>query len=472
MRDTIYKKDIKNSGKQRCKQLERNQQFYKNKSHKNRKSPNAPSESASENYQREKKLRKRAQKDLHTVRNTLEQNKKTIKKQKQELQEYRKEVFRLKHDCWELTQSLKQVNTLEKEIKQQEHTIQLEREERLKAEDTVRQLEAERKKRRKNNNKMTAHTNQVKQLKQSNASLKRQLENYDLLSHQKYSNLEQEVKDLRKEVLVHRNREKEIYKNPMYLFPYLKQHITSDYLPDLLNLIEDSITTSNLPHFYRGPHNLFYLLMRRVNLLAYQTKKRTRPYHLQNTHNTNKINRLGYLIYVNDSWKFVDLSESDRQQVYPVIENLSDSELSINTPARAIFRQEGVNILHLFSLRPPRTPQAKQKHTRTKSPKKQYNFFGKFNILVLGSRFMNDYKYRLEKHGFIVELHNPYEESYELLKGKINRAEIILVCERHVPHSIWDYIDKTQPYVSVLKQDSKDLISTHAYLTLQRCELV
>ncbi|MDY0406122.1 hypothetical protein P5G51_012625 [Virgibacillus sp. 179-BFC.A HS] len=57
------------------------------------------------------------------------------------------------------------------------------------------------------------------------------------------------------------------------------------------------------------------------------------------------------------------------------------------------------------------------------------------------------------------------------MEGKTGRAEIILVCERHIPHGVWDYVDKKQPFVSVLKQDSKDLIASHAYLTLQRCEL-
>ncbi|UJL46229.1 hypothetical protein KFZ58_18030 [Virgibacillus sp. NKC19-16] len=35
-------------------------------------------------------------------------------------------------------------------------------------------------------------------------------------------------------------------------------------------------------------------------------------------------------------------------------------------------------------------------------------------------------------------------------------AEIILVCERHIPRSMWNYVDRTQPFVSVLKQDSRD----------------
>ncbi|WP_449354912.1 hypothetical protein ACUL41_01225 [Virgibacillus natechei] len=109
----------------------------------------------------------------------------------------------------------------------------------------------------------------MKQLKATNFTLRRQLEDHELVVAQEYGDLNKEVRALRKEVQIHRNRESEIYKNPMYLMPYMKQHMTSDYLPNLLELTESFITTENLDHFYRGNRNLFYLLMRRVNLLAY-----------------------------------------------------------------------------------------------------------------------------------------------------------------------------------------------------------
>lgn len=113
-----------------------------------------------------------------------------------------------------------------------------------------------------------------------------------------------------------------------------------------------------------------------------------------------------------------------------------------------------------------------EKQKDGKAQTRAYTQFGNFKILVIGSRFMSDYKHRLEKHGCTAILHNAYEENFQVLKGKISKAEIILVCERHIPHSVWDHVDKKQPFVSALKQDSKDLVATFAYLTLKRCELV
>ncbi|HLS08876.1 hypothetical protein [Lentibacillus sp.] len=57
-------------------------------------------------------------------------------------------------------------------------------------------MEFENEKRQKREKKKSVYTNQVRQLKQSNAALQRKLENYDLLTYQKYGNLEQEIKAL------------------------------------------------------------------------------------------------------------------------------------------------------------------------------------------------------------------------------------------------------------------------------------
>jgi hypothetical protein len=41
-----------------------------------------------------------------------------------------------------------------------------------------------------------------------------------------------------------------------------------------------------------------------------------------------------------------------------------------------------------------------------------------------------------------------------------------------VPHSIWGHVDRSEQNVGVLKNDSKDLIATYAYMALDRCGLL
>jgi hypothetical protein len=59
-----------------------------------------------------------------------------------------------------------------------------------------------------------------------------------------------------------------------------------------------------------------------------------------------------------------------------------------------------------------------------------------------------------------------------MIVGKLSRADVILVCERHVPHSIWGHVDRSEQNVGVLKNDSKGLVATYAYMVLERCGLL
>src|SRR5699024_11866883 len=102
-------------------------------------------------------------------------------------------------------------------------------------------------------------------------------------------------------------------------------------------------TNATLHYFYRGQHNLFYVLMRRVNLLSYHTKSSKKPYSMKKTKNANDKERLGYLTYENNTWMFVDTTQSDHSEICQVIENRSEKALTVDSPVRAILRDEGVD---------------------------------------------------------------------------------------------------------------------------------
>src|SRR5699024_11263722 len=109
-------------------------------------------------------------------------------------------------------------------------------------------------------------------------------------------------------------------------------------LHDINGFIESINTKDTLHYFYRGQHNLLYLLMRRVNLLSYHSKSRKKPYSMKKTKNANDKERLGYLTYENDTWMFVDMTQSDHSEIYQVIENKSEEALTVDRPVRAILR--------------------------------------------------------------------------------------------------------------------------------------
>lgn len=424
-----------------------------------------------EDIQREKRLRKRAQKQLGAMQKSIKNSRQLVLEKNQQIRDFEKEKGKLEQERFELRQQVSTMKVLEAELVNRDKQIKFEQEHRKEAEQTMQMMTTHHADKQKYGKKKVDTYNQVKQLKEVNKALRKQLENYDLLTQEKYEKLLQELKVLRKEVHVFRNREHEIKKNPMLLVDYMKQHITSGYLPDLLDMVQNHMTTENLPHFYSGEQNIFYLLMRRINMLNFRNQKRISQYQLNNRTNSDDHQRLGYLSYQHDKWLFVDMTQANYPIVYDVLENTSNEPLTMDKPAKATLHQYGVIITKCFSMEVPEQIQQKKRQTNLPS-KKEFLWFGNFNVLIIGSRFLSDYKDRLEKHGCSARLHNPFEESYQMLKAKTSRAEIILVCERHIPHSIWEHVDKKQPYVTALKQDSKDLISTFTYLTLQRCELI
>lgn len=464
----------KQSAEQKAKQIERSKARFKEKVTERNIIALAPSSVEIEDVQREKRLRKRAQRQVEDKRKKLEQSKQTVMKQSKHLREFEDKIARLEYERFETKQKLSKIEEqFEVEIANRDRVLLKEQSLRKEAEKTVQNLILQRQMKRKGARQKVDILNQVKQLKESNKALRKQLESYDLWNNQeKYGNLEQELKSLRKEVHIFRNRERQIKKDPLFLVGYMKHYISGDYVPELLDIVRDSITTENLHHFYHGEQNVFYLLMRRVNLLNYHAQKRNNQYKLKSKTNSDEAQRLGFLTFENEKWQFVDATQVEFSKVYDIRENVSNEPLIIDRPVKATLQQDGVTIIKCFSMEAPKHTQHKKKYTTSSTAKKEYLSFGNFKVLIIGSRFLTDYKDRLAKHGCNAELHNPFEESNEVLKGKISRSEIILVCERHIPHGVWDHVDKKQPYVSVLKQDSKDLISTFTYLTLQRCELI
>src|SRR5699024_4213468 len=113
------------------------------------------------------------------------------------------------------------------------------------------------------------------------------------------------MENLQKEVQIYRKREKEIHQNPMYLMSYMKQHMTEEYLPDLIGILESFITKDTLHYFYRAQHNLFYLLMRRVKLLSYHSQRRKKPDSMKKTKNVTDKERRRSLTYQNHTCMFV-----------------------------------------------------------------------------------------------------------------------------------------------------------------------
>lgn len=92
--------------------------------------PKLTSRTPIEHLQREKKLRKRAQKELQTTQKKLDQHKQIISEQKQKIEAYAAKLSRLQQERRQATQELNQVKDLERQLAEKNGCIQLEKEKR------------------------------------------------------------------------------------------------------------------------------------------------------------------------------------------------------------------------------------------------------------------------------------------------------------------------------------------------------
>ncbi|WP_071616903.1 hypothetical protein [Rossellomorea aquimaris] len=406
--------------------------------------------------------------ELKKLQKKYEEQKRLNHKLRKEIGTTNEKATFLKRDNWELKQKLGRIeNSFAARENELITAFEEEKVKRELGEKVIEQLEAEKRRKQKNGNRKVDLAHQVKQLKESNQQYRHKLQNYDLLKEQEYGDMRKDIEKLSKELDQYKLMEERTVKNPMFLMKFMKTNVTKEHLPDLLKLVESFITLDNIRYFYRGRHNVFYIFMRRVGLLSFQIRKHTQE--MESMHPGRK-ERLGHLVDKGDQWVFVDSDSNEYLLKYP----LASDMLTMNErPVKAIL-EEGEAILteHFNWVSSIRAEEGQPTKGRNAVKQRKYANFGNYNVLIIGSRFLSDYKHRLEMHGCNAVVHNPYEESYEMIAGKLSRADVILVCERHVPHNIWGHVDRSEQNVGVLKNDSKDLIATYAYMVLERCGLL
>lgn len=94
------------------------------------------------------------------------------------------------------------------------------------------------------------------------------------------------------------------------------------------------------------------------------------------------------------------------------------------------------------------------------------DIFKGYSILIIGSRSKKQYVDLLSKQGATVMWYNPFEENLKRLDEKYKYADIVLVCTRHISHSIYNHIDISNKKVQQIKRDDNEVILARARFAL------
>lgn len=249
--------------------------------------------------------------------------------------------------------------------------------------------------------------------------------------------------------------------------------------PDnLLTVLKDMITPENIAFFYQNKQNRLGKLSERIEeLKREQERKKNNPpkawLKLRETVKEEDL-KMGYITKHDSTWYFFDIGsyEDENYETYEVIGNTSNQKFKQDLPVKCILREDGTasvtEVYENHEIPEKITKAFKPKEKGEKKEKTYYEHFGKSKILIIGSRNLAEYEQRLEKHGLIVEVHNPFEENYHRLEGKFNSADVVVVCTSHISHAVMNHIDKKHPKVEMIERDNEEWIAVRVKFAMQK----
>lgn len=304
---------------------------------------------------------------------------------------------------------------------------------------------------------------ELKMLQAENLNLKKKNEDFELLSVDSIAKLKKENQMLLTELSKLRKYQLNITTNSEFLLEEIEKQLKKDSL---------SISDSERKIL----KELIERERRSKNKNNEQEEKSKEKNRITKRHREVEDNeKIGYIHREKNNIFFVDvLSEKNRR--LSIRGNFTFRKLQSGMTVRVIDNISYVDVKEILSnkkkearsiaekekaLREEKKAQQKREKREKKleARKKKYQELGKHQVLLVGSRFLSKYKDRLEKYGFQVLIHNAYEDSIHLLKSKSNRVDVTVICERHIPHEVYDHISKRDPMVVCINRDNRDIVA-------------
>lgn len=407
------------------------------------------------------------------------QNKLQLKKneeQRMELQKLKMNLRTEKNAAIELQFQLKQMNeSLKKETNElQKSLLTIEKLNKQNAR-LVKMWE----KRQTNKEKKKIKTNaqllvSVQNMKIEIRSLKKQLQTNNVVV--------QAEKNIRQAELVNQLSKKNIqYKNRLKKYnDFMTPEFLLELLEEELNKKEASVNfISSLKQIGKIADKLKQLKVKMITEQKARDKFKQSPGTEIEFIVSNDDIRTGYLTKKEKIWYFVNVHESSNDH-YEISTNRSGLKFVEEQPVKVKIVNGKAVVLRMYLEIPERESQLKkiEKIENLKIVKEEeeemivYPYFGDYNVLVVGSQRMNQYKERLTKHGLKVELHNPFEEHESRMKPKADRADVVIVCTSHVSHAVLDHLDLHMKKVELIENDTEENIATRTRFSLINLNLI
>ncbi|MBU7006183.1 hypothetical protein [Phosphitispora fastidiosa] len=236
----------------------------------------------------------------------------------------------------------------------------------------------------------------------------------------------------------------------------LKREIEKGYpVSKLLFLLDEKLGMDNITE-YEPLYRLLSKMIRMKKFLRSHTR------HIAKRNNNAVEVVMGYILYSHEQHWFASLNG----QAYRL--DISPEELGAtdDLPASAVISNGKARIKTIYpfehnndfsGITPTVNRSRKHKESNSKCSDDRDEFRG-IKILIVGSRNKEKYSRALSDLGANVTWHNPYEDGENALMGKLSSANVVILCQRHIPHGILDSADITDPRVELVSRDNVTVI--------------
>jgi myosin heavy subunit len=286
---------------------------------------------------------------------------------------------------------------------------------------------------------IASKNNEILQIKEVNSKLKIALKEKEVMNvHLKNEELQEQIVDLNRS-LVNITKEMKVYKNRC---EELENNLD---IQRTIDIIGRKINIENFDLF-EGISKIYYRFKKLQQTHKKLTSKGTdirRDLYKQSERET----RYGFILDRGETLYFSDIDGTS----YRIF--ASGVKLKVDIPCEALLFGDTAYIIRLlYNLDPTKTEGDKpiektgediekkfvpdEENNKEEDEKDIFTFDLKgANVLIVGSRNLTKYKEALLKANGNVETHNPYEESYDVLKNMVKRADIVLACTSHIDHA-------------------------------------
>lgn len=318
-------------------------------------------------------------------------------------------------------------------------------------------------------------------------NLQKEIEAFKIYGDNERLELKADIKGLHSRIRAYQIWEHKLKQEPIRAMKFFKEPIQKKNVQEILKWLEDHLNLGSVQAYIDKGKNTTDSLVSKI--YKYKIKEeRLREFNrkiLEEANKNKEINmEIGVIIKdTNDQFCVKVLDEKETIHHISYKENtLQEEDVYEGLPVAVCKDDKNENryILEKYSYRIRRRVNHRKLKKKEmvkdekvcKQNKEDIQKVGDFSVLVFAGRFKARYKDYLENYGYKVDVYDGFSESTYNLRSRVKKANVILICTKHVPHMVLDFVETNDKRVIKLTVDNKEMLGYRTWFKLKELHLI